>query len=120
MELGRKASLKERILQDMHDYANDDFSKEFEFFRRVEKYGPELQIVPSLIHPDDITEFFIMYKEEINDILTGINIYNLNGFDQSDKLILNDNNRFLVSCAAYKIKAIIVKEQMLSNKTGSF
>lgn len=65
----------------------------------VLQYGCVSGCVSELIYYSDTLAFYEEYKEEINNLLNniGLNMSDLNGFDEEDPLCLETNNRNLLA-----------------------
>lgn len=125
--------LKDYVL----DYYIDDYDSyedEDSFIKSMEdlqRYGCVSGMIHSLIYYDDTNKFYDDYKEEINDLLsglmdgTGLSMSELFGdkFDNEDPLVLECFNKNLLAWFGFEETAYSIYEkitEMLKNKGNEF
>lgn len=108
-------------IDDYDSYADDDsFIKGMEDLQR---YGCVSGMIHSLIYYDDTNKFYDDYKEEINDLLSGLiegtgsSMSELFGekFDKEDPLVLECMNKNLLAWFGFEETANSIYENIIEN-----
>jgi hypothetical protein len=78
------------------------------YMKDVSKHGCSSGVVGELTYYEDTVKWFEDYKTEINELLSeienshGTTMFDLNGFDKSDSLVLGQNNQNLLAWFSFE------------------